>query len=98
MLLRLSSNLRASACICGSSLSFSSDDRLLVDADFVAEGDLGAAAVAADVREAEGEEVVVGAAVGEVHDLALEREVGLDAVCGRRDVALGAAGCVELGA
>src|SRR5215217_1822745 len=94
MLLRLNSNLRSSACICGSSSGLI---RSLADADFVAHRDFRAAAVAADVGEAEGEEVVVGAAVGEVHDLALEGEVRLDAVRGRRDVALGAAGGVELG-
>src|SRR6266576_3170665 len=59
-------------------------------AHFVAQGDLGSAACASDVGQTEGEVIVRGAAVHDVHHLALEREIRLDAVGGRR------AGCAAV--
>src|SRR5712691_5508169 len=73
----------------------SSSLKLPADADFVAERNFSAAAFVSDVRQAEGEVIVRGAAVDDVHHLALEREIRLDAVGGRR-AACGAVSAVAL--
>src|SRR5437763_12389779 len=53
-------------------------------AHFVAHGNFRPAAFASDVSQAEGEVIIRRAAVDDVHHLALEREIRLDAIGGRR--------------